>query len=103
MSPAPGKAKLVFREKPTLASGRLQDVVIWKVPVSDSYPEGVRYRLALVDPFTGEIWVLFDNHHPKGHHRHYRDGREVTYPFKSVEKLVNDFLVAVENEMKVYK
>jgi hypothetical protein len=66
------------------------------VPVSARYPDGVRYRLALVDPFSGELWVLFDNHFPKGHHRHYRDGREGPYEFRSIEKLVEDYLKAIE-------
>mgnify|MGYP001558690658 CR=1 len=43
---------LVFREKLTLPSGKLREAVIWKVPRSEKYPDGVRYRLALVDPFS---------------------------------------------------
>jgi hypothetical protein len=92
------KAKLVFREKLTLASGRLRDAVIWRVPVSERYPEGVKYRLVLADPFTGDVLVLFDNHFPKGHHRHLRGGEEIIYSFQTVEKLVEDYLKAVQVE-----
>ncbi len=76
----------------------LRDAVIWKVPVSDRYPDGVKYRLALVEPFTGKIFVLFDNHFPKGHHRHLSSGQEVAYHFVSVSKLVEDYLKAIEEE-----
>ncbi len=92
------KAKLVFREKLTLRSGRLRDAVIWKVPVSDRYPDGEKYRLTLVDPQTGNVLILFDNHFPKGHHRHLKTGEEVPYVFESVEKLVDDYLRAIEGE-----
>ncbi|MBI3556559.1 MAG: hypothetical protein HY074_09875 [Deltaproteobacteria bacterium] len=92
------KAKLVFREKLTLRSGRLRDAVIWSVPISARYPDGVKYRLALVDPFTGRVLVLFDNHFPKGHHCHLKTGEEIPYVFKSVDKLVDDYFKAIEGE-----
>ncbi len=34
---------------------------------------------------------MYDNHHPKGHHRHIA-GREEPYLFGSVQGLVADFL-----------
>jgi hypothetical protein len=92
------KARLIFREKLTLRSGRLRDAVIWQVPVSERYPNGVKYRLALIAPFTGKVLILFDNHFPKGHHCHLKTGEEVPYDFESVEKLVNDYLKAIEYE-----
>lgn len=92
------KAKLLFREKLMLPSGKLRDAVVWRVPVSERYPDGIRYRLALVEPFTREVLVLFDNHFPKGHHRHLRDGAEEPYRFESVERLVDDYLRAIKDE-----
>ncbi|MGK5085868.1 DUF6516 family protein [Bdellovibrionota bacterium FG-1] len=92
------KAKLVFREKLTLRGGWLQDAVIWRVPTDERYPDGVKYRLALVDPLTGSILILFDNHFPKGHHRHLKTGEEIPYDFSSVGKLVDDYLKAIEDE-----
>lgn len=34
--------------------------------------------------------VLYDNHHPKGHHRHFR-GIEAPYEFQGVDRLIEDF------------
>lgn len=92
------KGQLVFRQKLTLDSGRLCDAVIWSVPKSEKYPDGIKYRLAFVDPFTKAILLLFDNHYPKGHHMHLCNGDEVIYKFRSVSQLVEDFFRAVEND-----
>lgn len=34
--------------------------------------------------------VLYDNHHPKGHHRHYRQRTE-PYEFLDIDRLLQDF------------
>lgn len=95
-----GQSISLFQEKQVLRGGLLRDGMIWKLPPSDRYPDGVRYRLALVDIETGRILALFDNHHPKGHHRHWEDRSETPYSFESVEKLVKDYLDAVRQEEK---
>lgn len=41
--------------------------------------------------------VLFDNHYPKGHHKHIGD-HEMPYTFVSPEKLLEDFNRAVKEE-----
>jgi hypothetical protein len=46
--------------------------------------------------------LLYDNHHPKGHHRHVGT-REEPYSFVTAEKLVADFLAhaaALAGEVK---
>jgi len=50
--------------------------------------------LALI--LTGEKApaVLYDNHHPKGHHRHI-EGVEEPYQFMNVDRLIADFMVDV--------
>ena len=53
-------------------------------------PEGVRYRLAFVPAGQREPAVLYDNHHPKGHHKHV-DGAESPYEFTSILNLQIDF------------
>ena len=88
---------LILKQKLVLPNGLVREAVIWKAAKSHKYPEGVRYRLALVDPFTGEVLVLFDNHFPKGHHKHLR-GAESSYRFDSVTQLVDDFLEICEKE-----
>jgi hypothetical protein len=35
--------------------------------------------------------ILYDNHHPKGHHKHI-SGREAPYAFVTARQLVADFL-----------
>ena len=95
------RGTLVFKEKLTLRGGLFRDGVIWKVPVSHRYPNGVRYRLAVIDVEADRLVTLFDNHHPKGHHRHFEDGREEPYAFESVGKLVEDYLAeSVREERK---
>jgi uncharacterized protein DUF6516 len=64
-------------------------------------PDGVRYRLAFIRSGEKAPAVLYDNHHPKGHHRHVGD-KQAPYLFKTVRQLVADFLSDagqfVENE-----
>lgn len=84
------RASLLVATKLTLASGYIEEVKIWRVPVSEKYPEGIRYRMALVQGRTGHIALLYDNHWPKGPHVHA--GRaETRYRFRSVERLLKDF------------
>jgi hypothetical protein len=65
-------------------------MTIWRVPKSLKMPEGVRYRLAYILSGEREPAVLYDNHHPKGHHRHLK-GCEAPYEFVSVDRLIEDF------------
>jgi hypothetical protein len=55
----------------------------------------VRYRLAFIPAGMREPAVLYDNHHPKGHHRHV-EGVQEPYRFETVDKLVRDFKADVE-------
>ena len=84
------RARLLIATKLTLGSGYIEEVKVWRVPVSERYPQGIRFRLVLVDRRTGDIALLYDNHWPKGPHVH-AGGVEIRYRFKSVEQLVKDF------------
>ncbi|MGZ8454231.1 MAG: toxin-antitoxin system TumE family protein [Candidatus Binatia bacterium] len=64
-------------------------VKIWKVPKSRTSPEGIDYSLALVSP-GGERAVGYDNHWPKGHHRHVL-GQESPYAYRGIDRLIADF------------
>ena len=68
-------------------------MVVYEVDVTERYPDGVRYRLFYVR--DRRVVVGYDNHHPKGHHRHIED-RQEPYAFESGERLVSDFLAEVE-------
>jgi Family of unknown function (DUF6516) len=69
----------------------LYEIVLWRVKHSARYPEGIRYRLAFIRSGERTPALLYDNHHPKGHHRHLRM-RQEPYNFVTAEKLVADFL-----------
>lgn len=64
-------------------------VKIWKVPKSRTSPEGIDYSLALISP-EGERVVGYDNHWPKGHHRHVL-GQEGPYSYRGIDRLIADF------------
>ena len=90
-----GRAAVLLREKMTDERGNLREMVIWRIPPTPQRPDGVRYRLALIRAGERRPAVLYDNHHPKGHHRHFQ-GRELPYHFLSVEELLDDFRRDVE-------
>jgi hypothetical protein len=83
-------ARLLLRDKLIDGSGDIRERVVWSVKVSPRHPQGVRYRLAYIP--QGEMYptVLYDNHHPKGHHKHI-EGREEPYIFTDVGQMQADF------------
>jgi hypothetical protein len=92
---------LVIHQKLTSPKGLLREVSIWRKPKSARYPEGVRYRLVLVEPRTGNVLLLFDNHWPKGHHVHVGQ-REENFEFRSIPDLIQEFRERSEQEEKKY-
>jgi hypothetical protein len=50
--------------------------------------------LSLISP-SGDRATGYDNHHPKGDHRHF-GGVEQMYDYKDPETLIRDFLKDVE-------
>jgi hypothetical protein len=89
------RATLALRERRTDEQGNLRELVIWKVEPNPRQPNGVRYRLALILRGERAPAVLYDNHHPKGHHRHLH-GIEEPYEFVDLERLITDFMADVE-------
>ena len=88
-------AKLLYREKYIYSDGALREMVLWQLPrKSRDRPHGLKYRLyyGLGD---GTCLVRFDNESGKGDHKHV-SGREESYRFIDVEKLVADFLAEIE-------
>jgi hypothetical protein len=85
------RASLILRRKWTDEGGNLYEIVIWQVDRSNLYPEAVRYRLAFIRAGEEKPALLYDNHHPKGHHRHVgRD--EEPYAFTTARQIVDDFI-----------
>ena len=84
-------AAVVLREKATDEQGNLREMVIWRVEPNPRQPEGLRYHLALIRAGERTPAVLYDNHHPKGHHRHI-EGVEEPYAFIDLDHLIADFM-----------
>jgi hypothetical protein len=80
----------LFHEKATDEQGNLYEAIIWRVPLSGKYPEGIRYRLAFIRAGERTPAVLYDNHDPKGHHRHLGQSTQ-SYEFQGVDRLLQDF------------
>ncbi len=90
MPDKPNRTQLLFHEKLVLSSGLMREIKIWQLPRSSRYPEGVKYSLVLVGPLSSKIYVLYDNHWPKGHHVH-REDKEGVYEFINMATLISDF------------
>jgi ribosomal protein L25 (general stress protein Ctc) len=88
-------AHLIHRSKEKLLNGDVDERVIWQVSRSHRQPEGIRYRLAYIRKDGEAPAVLYDNHHPKGHHKHL-DGKQHFYAFAGLEKLIEDFEKDIE-------
>lgn len=87
-------AELILREKVIDERGNILELVIWKVPVTSRSPSGIRYRLAFIRRGDDSPAVLYDNHHPKGDHRHVAETEE-PYAFVDVDRLLADFAADV--------
>lgn len=80
----------LHRYKHTYPDGSIVQIVIWDIPRTHDRPDGIRYRLAYIPAQAAGPAVLYDNHHPKGHHKHIR-GVEYAYEFSDWNKLIEDF------------
>lgn len=94
IGPRMPRASAVLREKVIDERGNILDLVIWKVAATPTRPEGLKYRLAFVRWDEEKPAVLYDNHSPKGHHRHV-EGVEEAYAFTDVDQLLADFMTDV--------
>jgi hypothetical protein len=89
-----GRATLVLHEKVIDKDGNIVELVIWKVSATPQNQTGIRYRLAFIRRGERVPAVLYDNHHPKGPHRHI-EGSEEPYAFPGVDQLLVDFTADV--------
>jgi hypothetical protein len=67
---------------------------MWEITTVKARHRRVRYRLSLISP-SGDRVAGYDNHHPKGDHRHFK-GAEETCHYKDPETLIRDFFKDVE-------
>jgi hypothetical protein len=99
------KAEEIFRQKQVLnhASGEriaIFEVVIWKVPTTKDYPNGIKYRAWFSE--AGQTLFGFDNHKPKGPHLHIGN-REVGYVFRGLDALRQDIAAMIQKEGFIYE
>ncbi len=90
------QAKIVLQTKVILSSGVIVELKIWEIRGDPRFPQGFKYSLFAI--YNGSVFVGYDNHHPKGHHRHLGD-LEASYHFTSLENLKNDFKADLEVQM----
>lgn len=81
-------------------NGTLAAVTAWRVPVSDRYPEGVRYSMQY-GRIDGETIIRYDNFpdHPGAsrHHKHAEDGSVEDVEFPGLSSLFQRFTQEVRN------
>ena len=83
------KATEIFHQKQVLKhrNGKrlaIFEFIVWKIPVSRDYPDGLKYRAWLSE--EGATLFGLDNHKPKGPHLHVREV-EVGYVFRGLDPL----------------
>ena len=66
------------------------EIKIWKIPDSKFYSDGIKYSLFCVESSTGKTIIGFDNHFPKGPHKHVGENEE-NYNYLNEDILVEDF------------
>ena len=76
------------------------EIIIWKIPISKYYPDGLKYRAWLSE--GGSTVFGLDNHKPKGPHLHVREV-EVGYVFKGLDSLRQDIIAMIEKEGFIYE
>ena len=82
------RAVKVLHDKVRAAEGIVVEFKVWRVRDRRRYPEGFKYSFFAVR--DGVVLVGYDNHAPKGHHRHLGSKQEL-YAFDGLEKLRADF------------
>ena len=88
------KATLITRSKTILAKGEIVELVIWRVPAPVP-PSRHLFKYRAVYIVAGVRVVGFDNELGKGDHMHI-DGKEQPYAFTTVDRLIEDFIAAVD-------
>lgn len=87
---------MLFRDKLVFSDGAIQEIVIWRLPMSDpERPHGLKYSLFYGK--DGKRIVGYDSERGKGDHRHYGAIEEI-YNFTTVEQLMADFEADVEKQ-----
>lgn len=93
------KAVLKLHEKRIFKNSTVLELKLWEVEKTTKYPDGIKYRLIMISPKTGNR-ILMDNHSPKGHHYHVNN-EQFDYDFTSIPNLINKFKNLVKEHFGV--
>jgi len=88
-------ARIIAEVRTVFDDGSFTEVVVWRVP-EPVPPSEHAYKYSLVYIVEGVRVLGFDNERGKGDHKH-EDGIETKYEFSSIDTVLEDFVVAVEN------
>ena len=89
---------IIPRKREVTQKRNFIEKVAWRVPVSTSYPEGIKYSLALIE--DGKRILAIDNFKQEGHHIHIYT-LKVKYMFHNIswtEKIFYILVQAIEND-----
>lgn len=88
------KASLIIDFKDITPEGAIIQMRVWRVP-QPIVPSGHHFKYSLFYGQTDRRHIGFDNERGKGDHYHI-DDVEFAYTFVTLEKLIEDFIAAVE-------
>jgi len=87
-------ATVVYREEDEKPDGSWYEMVAWQVPVSEDFPQGLKYSCQYMDA-DGDTLLRYDNapdHLDVGrHHRHPPEGDITKLEFTGLSDLIEDF------------
>lgn len=87
-------ATAVYREKDEKPDGSRYEMVAWQVPVSEDFPQGLKYSFQYMDA-NGETVLRYDNapyHLDVGrHHRHTPEGDIEPLEYTGLSDLIDQF------------
>jgi hypothetical protein len=100
------RAEKILNDVILLSEVEALDIQIWRVPVAEEYPEGIRYSYNYRLYVAGR-WidvVRWDNYHGEGPHRDERDPntgkmKKVSDVFRTPDEVV-EIVYEIRNEMK---
>jgi len=88
------RATLITRFKDVTPEGDVIELVVWRLPKPlPPCAHDCKYRAVYI--VRGERVVGFDNEQGEGDHQHVR-GRERPYVFTTIDRLIEDFIAAVD-------
>lgn len=90
--------KLLEREL-TTSDGTKIEVLAWKVPKSDTFPEGIKYKFQAYRPEDGTTILRYDNHNRHAgsrHHKHIGEDETKAIEFNGIQEIYTTFIEEVK-------